>query len=231
MFRYVAIALCLLATPVSAQTPRADDQLTTLHLTESAQRMIKRDRLRTELRVEESGADPKRVQTEINRKMATAIERARAVPTVQVETGGYTLYSEQPKSSGMIWRGQQSIVLVGTEFADILALAGNLQQAGLVFSGMSFDLRPETARALESELTSEAIARLRERAKHVAGELGLDVVRIHDIRVGNALGGQPRPMVRMEKSYASAPPVAEAGEQIVEVRIDADVLLGTARGP
>lgn len=232
MLRYAAIALCLLATPVSAQTPRPDDQLTTLKLTESARRAIKRDRLRAELRVEESGADPKRVQAEINRKMAAALDSARAVSTARVETGGYTLYREQPKNAGTVWRGQQSIALIGTEFADILALAGTLQQAGLVFSGMSFDLRPETARSLETELTSEAVARLQDRAKHMASELGLDIVRYKEIRVGNALGERPRPMMRMDMAVAAAPPpVAEAGEQTVEVTIEADILLGTSRGP
>jgi uncharacterized protein len=230
MLRYVALIALFLAAPVVAQTPRADDQLTTLKLTESAQRAVKRDRLRAELRVEESGADPKRVQAEINRKMAAALEQARMVPAARVETGGYTVYREQPKNSGPIWRGQQSIALIGTAFDDVLSLAGALQQAGLVFSGMSFDLRPETARALEAELTAAAIARLQERAKHVAGELGLDVVRIREMRVGNALGDRPRPMMRMEMG-AAAPPVAEAGEQIVEVSVEADVLLGTARGP
>lgn len=230
----LALGSLLIAVPSHAQSPapRGDNGATVLHLTETAQRAMPRDRLRADLRVEVSDGDPRKVQAEINQKMATALERAKRVASVQVETGGYGLWHDRPKDGPARWRGQQSLTLIGTEFADVLALAGELQQSGLVFSGMAFDLRTETARAAEDELTNEALARLRARAERVATEVGLDVLHYRALRVGNASGERPMPRLRMEMSTAAAaPPVAEAGEQTVQVTVEAEIVLGTARGP
>ena len=82
------------------------------------------------------------MQAEINRRMTAALERAKANGSIRVETGSYSLYEERQPNAGTTWRGQQSLALIGTEFNDVLALAGELQQAGLVFSGMQFELRP-----------------------------------------------------------------------------------------
>lgn len=206
---------------------------TVLRLVESAERTMTRDHLRAELRVEAVGANPTRLQAEINQRMAAALDRAKAVPDVKAETGGYWVYEERPKNAAPRWRGQQSLILTGTEFGALLALAGELQAQGLVFSGMSFDLRPETARTAQDELTAEALKRLLERAERVATELGLDIVRIAEIRVGNVLGAAPRPVtMRMEMATdAKAPPVAEPGEQTVQVTVEGEIVLGPRRGP
>lgn len=226
-------AILLLASPAAAQTPMhphhdADPSLTRLRLTESAQRTVKQDRLRATLRAEVSGPDARRVQAEINRRMTEALDKAKAVASVRAETGSYGLYEERRDNASPVWRGQQSLSLIGTAFEDVLQLAGDLQQAGLVFSGMNFELRPETARGHEDELTAEAIGRLKQRADRVAGTMGMKVERFRTITVGNVQGDQPpRPMMRMEMSAArAAPPVAEAGEQVVQVSVQADILLG-----
>ena len=240
MFRRTAfLALGLLTVLPSAfalerSGKAAVDNATVLHLSDSAERRVARDRLRAELRVEETGTDPRKVQAEINKRMAAALDRAKAVKSVRVETGGYSVYEDRSKTGGERWRGQQSIALIGTVFADVLTLSGELQKAGLVFSGMSFDLQPETARAIEDELTAEALARLRARAERVAAEMKLDVIRYREVRVGNVNREPIRPMMTMRADAgfeAAKAPVAQAGEQVVQLTVEADVLLGTARGP
>jgi len=228
----LALALVAAAPAAAQHHPHhdVDPSLTRLRLVETAQRTVRQDRLRAMLRAEVSGPDARRVQAEINRRMAAALERAKAEPSVRVETGTYSLYEERPPNAGTTWRGQQSLALIGTEFSDVLALAGELQQTGLVFSGMQFDLQPETARAHEDEMTSEAIRRLRERSEKIAAEMGLKVVGIRELSVGNVLGDHPpRPTVRAYREMSAAqaaPPVAEAGDQIIQISVQAEVLLG-----
>jgi predicted secreted protein len=234
-----AIALLLAAppSPSRAETPSGpaerDAAMTILHLTETAERVVKRDRLRVELRVEATGSDPARLQAEVNRRMTMALERAKAVASVTVETGGYIVYEDASKSGAARWRGSQSLALTGRDFAPLLQLTGELQGDGLLASGMSFALARETMRAAEDEMTAEALRRLRERAERVAGEMGLTVLRLRDLRVGNADGGRgpgPVPM-RAMTTMAGAPappPVAEAGEAIVRLSVEADILLGAA---
>jgi predicted secreted protein len=228
----VAIAL-LAAAPAAAQSHHADhhrdDGLTKVRLVETAQRTVRQDRLRAILRAEVTGPDARRVQAEINRRMTAAVERAKSASSIRVETGSYSLYEERAPNTSPTWRGQQSLALIGTEFSDVLQLAGELQQSGLVFSGMQFELRPETARAYEDELTNEALKRLRERGDKIAAAMDMKVMGIREISVGNVLGDTPRPPIRMRMetmAAQAAPPVAEAGDQIIQISVTAEIAVG-----
>jgi len=228
-------AALLIATPAAAQMQpmmehhHPEEAGTRLRLVETAQRTVRQDRLRAILRAEVTGPDARKVQAEINRRMTAAVDRAKAASTIKVETGSYSLYEERQPSGSMIWRGQQSLALIGIEFNDVLQLAGELQQSGLVFSGMQFELRPETARAYEDELTAEALKRLRERAEKIAAAMDMKVIGIREVSVGNVLGDTPRPPVRMRMdmaAQAAPPPVAEAGDQIIQISVQAEIAVG-----
>src|SRR5262249_6553427 len=82
----IALALCAAVPALAQDTERPT---TVLHLSQAAERTVVRDLLRIELRVEASGADAQTVQAEINRRMAAALDRARQVQGVKVETGFY----------------------------------------------------------------------------------------------------------------------------------------------
>jgi predicted secreted protein len=219
--------------PARAEAPPADAAnaaLTILHLSETASKPVRRDRLRAELRVEASGADAKRVQADINRRMAAAVERAKAVPGLKVETGSYSIWQERPQNAPARWRASQALILTGSDTGELLGLVGDLQGDGLLLGGLVFELAPESARAAQDELTRTALTRLRDRAERIAHELGLGAARIRDVRVGNATGERPvpRPFMQMKAAAASAeaaPPVAEAGEATVEVTVDAEIAL------
>jgi uncharacterized protein len=236
--RLAMMVSLLLSLPAAAQTPlpmpgARDDGSTVLHLGEFAERTLRQDRLTVQLRAEASGPDAARVQSEINRRMTAALEQARRISTVRAETRGYWVNQERPANQAVRWRGQQMMVLTSTDTPAALALAGELQQAGLVMSGMNFDLSPEATRAAEDELTAEAIRRLRERTDRVATTMGLQVRNIRDLRVGQAGGGSgPRPMMmRAEAAGGPAPPVAEPGETTVRVSVDAEVVLAARSHP
>ncbi len=224
--RVLAIAVALFAS-VHALAQDADQRMTVLHLSQTAERSVIRDLLRIELRVEETGADARSVQTAINRRMAAALDRARPVQGVRVETGSYNVGEERPQNGPTRWRGNQSVILTGKDADSILKLAGVLQSDGLATSSLSYEAAPETVRGAEEDLTAEALAALDHRAASIADRMHLAVVRFRDVRVGNAeTGGTPVPRLA---AMAMAAPVAEPGEATVRVTIEAELLLAPPR--
>src|SRR5690242_19200326 len=224
-------ALVLFAASLSAAGPAlgqdADQRATVLHLSQTAERSVIRDLLRIELRVEETGADARSVQAAINRRMATALDRVRQVQGVRVETGSYNVGEERPQNGPTRWRGSQSVILTGKDADSMLKLAGTLQSDGLSTSSLTYDAAPETVRGAEEDLTAEALAALDHRAASIADRMHLAVVRFRDVRVGNAeTGGRPVPRF---SAMAMAAPVAEPGEAMVRVTIEAELLLAPPR--
>jgi predicted secreted protein len=206
----------------------APEGATVLHLGETADRQIPRDRLRAQLRVDATGAGAKQVQADINKRMASAMERARAAAGVKVETGGYSVYEERQPNGASKWHGSQTLSLTGSDFAQVLQLAGELQGDGLATQGLAFELAPETARAAQDDLTTEALRRLRHRAERIAGDLQMTVLRLRSVHVGNVGGDQPQfPVPMRAMAAAKMPePVAQGGDAQVQVSVDADVILG-----
>jgi predicted secreted protein len=209
----------------SAQTlaQDADQRLTVLHLSQTVERSVVRDVLRVELRVEETGADARSVQAAINRRMAAALDRARQVQGVRVETGSYNVGEEHPQNGPARWRGSQSVILSGKDSDSLLKVSGALQSDGLSTSSLAYDTAPETVRGAEEDLTAEALAALDHRAAAIADRMHLAVLRYRDLRVGNAeTGGRPVPRFA---AMAMAAPVAEPGEAMVRVTVEAELLL------
>jgi uncharacterized protein len=223
---FLAIAVVLFASmPALAQD--VDPQMTVLHLSQTAERSVIRDLLRIELRVEETGADARSVQGAINRRMAAALDRAKQVQGVRVETGSYNVGEERPQNGPTRWRGSQSVILTGKDADSMLKLAGVLQSDGLSTSSLTYDVAPETVRGAEEDLTAEALVELDHRAASIADRMHLAVVRFRDVRVGNAeTGGRPVPRFA---AMAVAAPVAEPGEATVRVTIEAELLLAPPR--
>jgi predicted secreted protein len=232
----LAVVALLVALPVSAAPQDADQGLTVLHLSESADRAIRRDRLRAQLRVEATGSSAKQVQTEINRRMTAALDKVKAVTGIKLETGGYSVYEERQQNVASRWRGSQGLTLLDRDFSELLAIVGDLQSDGLAVSSLSFELLPETARGAQDELTTEALKRLSDRAERIASDLHLAIVRYRDIKVSNVGGDRPIPIRAMAMAAGAAqspPPVAEAGDAIVQISVDAEVVLGPSddKGP
>jgi uncharacterized protein len=233
----VVLIIAFVAMPVLAQAPPAPSaplpgNATLLHLSEPAQRLVARDQLRAVLRVEAVDADAAKLQADINRRLAAALAKAKSVPTLRVETSGYSVYPDSgssvvSKTRANQWRGSAGLSLISQDPAPLLALVGELQKEELVLSSLAYELTPAAARAVESELADEALSRLQERAAKIAATLGLGVERIRDLRVGNALGTQPIPRIfAQQMATASSPaPVVEPGEATVTVTVDADIVL------
>ncbi len=220
--------LCLVAlvllSPIPTMAQTTEQQATVLHLSQTAERKVVRDFLRIELRVEETGADPVALQSAINRRMVSALDRARQVQGVAVETGTYTVNQEEPKNGPSRWRASQALILTGKAADAVLKLGGTLQSAGLLMSSLGYEVSPETVRGAEEDLTAEALAGLDQRAASIADRMHLSVLRYRDLRVGNAETGAG-PMPRFA-AMAMAAPVAEPGQAKIQLTVSAELLLG-----
>lgn len=229
--RRAALGLLLLGWGFSgaplALAQDAEQRATVLHLSQTAERTVTRDLLRVELRVEETGAEPRSLQAAINRRMAAALDRARQAVGVRVETGSYRVGEERPQNAPARWRGSQSVTLRGKDADAVLKLAGALQSDGLIMSSLGYDVSPETVGNAQDELTAEALAALARRAASVATAMHLSVLRYRDLRVGNAeTEGRPMPRFAAMAPAAAPPPVAEPGEAVIHVTVEGDLLLG-----
>jgi predicted secreted protein len=223
------LALLCLSLPAAAADAPVPEAVTVLHLSAEAERMVPRDRLRAELRVDGADADPARLQADINRRMAEAVARAKTAAGVSLATSGYSVFEEMAKDQPPRWHGTAGLTLTAQDAAPLLALVGELQQSGLALSALNYELSPEAARKVEDALTAEALSHLRARAARVAESLGLTVLRIRDLHLGNAAGTAPPPrpfMMARAVSSAAPPPVAEPGDATVSLSVDADVELG-----
>jgi len=223
----LAIGFILFAAGAAPAQP-ADQQMTVLHLSQTAERSVLRDLLRIDLRVEETGADPLAIQSSINRRMAAALDRAHQAQGVRVETGSYGVNEERPQTGPSRWRGSQSLILRSKAADAALKLAGALQSDGLLMSSMAYEASPEVVRGAEEDLTAEALAALERRAASIADKMHLSVLRYRDLHVGNA-ETEGRPVPRFAAMAAMAAPVAEPGEAMIRVTIEAELLLGTPR--
>lgn len=219
--------LAALASPALAAEPPGDAG-TLLHLSEQAARPVVRDELRAVLRVEATDSDAARLQAEINRRMDDAVARAKRVAGVTVFTTGYAAYQQPQKDRPPQWHGSAGLTLTAHDAAALLTLVGELQQNGLLMSNLGYELTPEAARSVEEALTAEALTRLRQRAERVAADLGLAVIRLRDVQVGNAVGASPVPRV-FAAAAAAPPPAAEPGAAEVAVSVNAEVELGPKR--
>jgi len=223
----LAIGFILFAAGAAPAQP-ADQQMTVLHLSQTAERSVLRDLLRIDLRVEETGADPLAIQSSINRRIAAALDRAHQAQGVRVETGSYGVNEERPQTGPSRWRGSQSLILRSKAADAALKLAGALQSDGLLMSSMAYEASPEVVRGAEEDLTAEALAALDRRAASIADKMHLSVLRYRDLHVGNA-ETEGRPVPRFAAMAAMAAPVAEPGEAMIRVTIEAELLLGTPR--
>lgn len=224
----IAIAAC--PAFAAATQSAAPPPTTVLHLTQSAERRLPRDRLSIEMRAEQTGRTPRAVEAAINALMAGALPLARQATGIAVATGSYAVDRVVPAKGPAQWTGRQFLTVSGSHAGILLDLAGKLQAKGLVMANLAYDVSPEAVRGAEDALTSDALAGLRRRAAAIAQQLQLSVVGYRDLTVGNARSdGGPMPRFAAMAAAAMPVPVGAAGEARVEVTVDADILLGPQR--
>ena len=224
----------MLAAAVPAWAAEPGSSPTLLQLNETAERTVARDRLTIVMRVEVTGSDRVAVQAELNRRMSAALAKVKAHAAVEAASGSYQTDDRTPsgadgKPAPPQWHAMQDLFLTGRDFGALLNLAGLLQADGLTMADMSFDVAPETLRAVQRSLTDEALTALTARAAEIAATLRLKVARILKLRVGNVIQSAPglHPVMIEARALAAAmpPPAAAAGNGTITLSADADIAL------
>ena len=222
------LAAGLLAAPALAQDAQ-EPKPTKLVLSETAAREVEQDTLVAVLTARAQTDAPREAQNQVNAAMTEAVATARAVEGVRLATGGYRVYQERDREGQPIgWVAEQDLRLTAKDSAPLLELVGRLQDAGLNLNGLGYQLSDEARRAVEDELTIEAIERLRTRAGRIAAAMAMRVETIETMRIGDAMGGpSPRPMYRTAMAEAAdmAPPVALPDRESVSVGVEAEIAL------
>ncbi|MEM6780241.1 MAG: SIMPL domain-containing protein [Pseudomonadota bacterium] len=224
----------LYATPAMAQVEdpilSMPDGQVILNISATERKEVEQDLLVANLSFTITNRDPKFVQNEINKTMAKALETAKKVNTVKVNTGSYQVYeTTEPRTKEKLWRGQQNLTLKSMEADDVLELAGKLQDMGLNMNGLSYMLAPKTAVEVQDNLMEAALKQLQERADRAAAALGKSKADLRDVSVQSS--GIPYHPVHHARGMAMASsmemvaPVAAAGETTIQLTVSARALL------
>lgn len=227
----VCLTPAAIAAPATSEKPSEKAVTTDILLMQQAALVVPRDRVVATLRVMARGPNARQIQIDINHRMMGALAKVKNAPSVTAETGSYSVnhpYTSQGESAE--WRGEQVLTLSSGDFDAVLALAGVLQNDGLVMGEMRFFVSPDSLKAVQDELTATALKELQDRARNVAGDLSLKVQRYKTINIGNAteeLGEAPtsKRAAVAGKSQKAPPPAAIAGEALVSLTVNSTVVM------
>jgi len=223
MFRAVAVAFLsalMLAAPAAAQPE------TLLRLSETAERSVRADELVAVLRAQATGGSAAAVQEQVNRTVAAALERARAVQGVTVSTGSYWTWRSGERREQ--WQASQEIRLAAIEAAPaLLDLVGALQGQGLGVGRLSYEVSRPLQKREREEVTAEALAGLKQRAERLAAVMGMQFAGFREVRVDAGRFARPpvpAPMMAAADS-ARTPPTAEPADVPISATVEGDAIL------
>lgn len=169
--------------------------------------------------------DPVTAAREVNRRMASAIARAKEVAGLEVASGAYMTRPVHEDRRIARWRAQQEVRLSTSDVEALSGLVGELQAGGLTLSGIDFSVSAQTRRALEDELIDEALAAFRARATRVAKAMGRAGWSLVALSIGHDGAPPPRPPALPMRGMAEAGPALERGESEVRVVVDGTIEL------
>jgi predicted secreted protein len=203
-----------------------------LHISAAERRDVAQDLMVATLSYSAVNTDPRALQSEINSVMRRALDLAKAVAAVRINTGSYQVSEfTEPRTKEKKWRGRQSLTLKSKDAQAVLDLGGKLQEMNLTMNGLTYTLDPKTAVELQDALMEDALKQLQNRADRAAKALGKTSAALRDVSVQGAdlpsavQDGGYMPMMATAEKMQAAPPVAEAGETTITLTVSARALL------
>ncbi|HHH48690.1 MAG TPA: DUF541 domain-containing protein [Gammaproteobacteria bacterium] len=213
-----AVSLLSSQPAIAAEEATHYDRVS-LQVTASSE--IENDILVATLAVHREGNNPALLSEAVNGDIRWAIEKAKGLSTVTVQTLGYQtspVYRQQRLSG---WRVRQSLRLESGDIAVLSQLIGKLQER-LTLEQVGYRISQQRRNVAEEGLITEAIGRFQQRAALVAKQMGRSRYRLVDMNI-DSLGGPVRPLGRIEMSAmaeARTAPRFEAGVQTLQVSIN-----------
>ncbi len=211
----LAAACACTALPGAVQAaPAADLNYNLIDFSVQARREVGNDLMQATLFAESVGSNPGELAAIVNKRLAAAVGKAKAVQTVKVESGNYNSWANYQKGKQDGWRTRAELRLESRDFAALAELIGRLQAGDMQLGGMQFVISPSLRSQVEAELTKEAVAAFQARADLVRQSLSAQTSRIVTLRLDAQAPQPPRPMFRARAMAAmeeAAAPPAEAG--------------------
>jgi predicted secreted protein len=230
----VAVAL---ASPALAATETALIMPSgpSVSVTGAATGTVQNDRMQAMVRVEAENANATAAGNEVNARMGKALARAKAVQGVEVKSAGYSTFQTWEKGKPSKWKVVQSLALTSSDFPALASLITRLQdEDGLLVSGITFSVAPDTRRKAEDALTRDAIRAWQQRAATATDALGYGNWRAGRVTVSShdmTVSPRPEMMMRAQAATAGAPPVAvEGGTTEITVTVTGDAQLDNLKG-
>ncbi len=220
----IALALCVPPASVSAAEP-APPRYNTVTLQADAQREVQNDLLNATLFVEVNDSTPAGVANAVNKSVNDALRIAKDYKNVRARSGNnqtFPVYTKGNQLQG--WRGRGEIRLESKDFEAASALIGKLQSS-MQLGGIQFTVAPESRRAVENELITEAIAAFKARAEIAKTALGGRGYKLQNLNVGSGRAVMPQPYMAMARAQAAevAAPNLEAGASVITVNANGTV--------
>jgi len=205
----------LLLAPLPALANEAEvcpPGATELHLEARAERDVANDTLHARLVIEREGLEPAALAEEVNGLANEAMQAAKAVPAIQLVSGGYSTQPVYAPKERRIerWRVRHELTLTSRDFPAAMRFVAR-QQERLGLDGLWFGLSAEARATTETALMQEATRNLAARAEALRQTLERPKVELRRIQL-SPQGGAPRPMLRaMVAEAASVPPLEVGG--------------------
>ncbi len=226
------------AVPLQAQNQLSLGELQAgqlvLNLSATEQQEVAQDTLNATLDFVVQGRDQVALQNLVNAAVKKALDSAKAVDGVQVQTGYYQVYQVQNEpgifsADNPVWRAQQSLQLHSLDSAALLALVGDLQSTGLTVTNLYYTLSAARYEQVSGELTIQVLQTLQQRATNAGGALGKQSAALVEVSLdGNANVPVTREIYAMSAramDMKMETPSAEPGETTVSVTVSARAIL------
>ena len=207
----------------------ADDELryNQVRLQSQQTEAVSNDTMHVSMNTYAEMQDPAKLAAKINNDMEWALQQAKQVQGVKINTGSYQTWPITRKEVTTGWRGQQDLVLESADTETLSRLVGQLQDR-LQIKSMSFTVSDEKRTGVENRLIDAALDAFKQRAGIIGNNLKASGFRIVEINVNSST--QRPPMLRqarmasmsMEASDAVA---VEGGESDVSVTVNGTIEL------
>jgi uncharacterized protein len=204
---------------------------TTLNLSANGTNTVDPDEVIASLDIQASSASAANAQASVNRQMKHALDAVKAVPGVIATTGNYSVYQNMPdnQAKSATYQASQGLQLTmmapgGVPPDAFTALAGQLQQNGLLLNTLDGDLSSKGRELAQQAAVTDAIRQIQAQAAAVAATLGEHVGKIKSLTVDVNTPGpiiRAAPMAMM--AAASPPPQAAPGKVTVQANVSATI--------
>lgn len=241
--RAFAAAVLGLALPAAVPAARAQQVLPpapaccaepsgVVRLVASASAEVAPDRAVATFAAVRQGPDVAALNTQVAGLLDAAVKAARAVPGVEVRTGGFQTSPHDKVVAGQVqqdgWTVRAQLTVKSADFAALGRLAAQLAQT-LQVQGTGTEMSAGLQAREQAELTQMAIARYRAQALAAARDFGYAGYTLREVDVGALQGAAPtpRPLFRaMAAPSMEAPGIPiEAGLQTLSVTVAGTVQL------